>query len=471
MNLLLLGSSCRSRRRAAVLAGELRARHVPVQFSSYVARLQIFLRSSILIFPLHPALLSYSIRYANMAIKLEVLPLLLLSVGAAVVAQIFGEYPAGPVFAGTFGVGLMVYLVYWTYIYPFHVSPLRKVPTVPGFPLWGQFFTIIKHEIGVPNREWHLKYGPIIRYFFPFGAERLSIADDDALNHMCIKNPYNYPKPDRAKQWMVRILGEGVLLAEGNPHKQQRKALSPGFSTQSIKALTPVFWRKSLLLSKLWERDMLIEKTRTKTIEILEWLNRTTLDIIGEAGFGADLDSLEHPETPIREAYRLVFAFDISSRLLHGLAAFIPQTKYLPAKMNRDILQSRNIIISKANDIVRQKHQKTHAKDKDIIALLVKDNMKMEAAGEASLSFDTMRNQVMTFLGAGHDSKIESFRKSISKQQLTSSSSNGNRCRLDPSPALDPSRSSRSCQSRGQAILPLPLRSQDPQRHRASFQT
>lgn len=158
---------------------------------------------------------------------------------------------------------------------------------------------------------------------------------------------------------------------------------------------------------------MLVEKTRTKTIEILEWLNRTTLDIIGEAGFGTDLDSLEHPETPIREAYRQCFAFDINSRILMGLAAFIPQTKYIPAKMNRDLLQSRNIIRSKANDIVRQKHQKTHAKDKDIIALIVKDNMKLEAAGEASLTFNTMRDQVMTFLGAGHDSKIDSRRRLI----------------------------------------------------------
>jgi cytochrome P450 len=338
-----------------------------------------------------------------MAIKLEMLPLLLLSGGAAVAAQKFAALPAGLVFSATFGVGTLIYLTYWCYIYPFYISPLRKVPTVPGFPLWGQFFTIIAEEVGTPNREWHKTYGPIVRYFFPFGAERLSIADDDALNHMCIKNPYNFPKPDRARQWMVRILGMGVLLAEGNPHKTQRKALAPGFSIQSIKALTPVFWRKALLLSKLWERDMLLENTRSKTIEILEWLNRATLDIIGEAGFGTDLDSLEHPETPIREAYRLVFAFDISSRVLHGLAAFVPLTKYLPAKMNRDMLSARNIIISKANDIVRQKHQKTHAKDKDIIALIVKDNMKQEAAGETSLSFETMRDQVMTFLGAGHD--------------------------------------------------------------------
>ena len=338
-----------------------------------------------------------------MAIKMEILPLLILSGGIAVGAQRLAGMDALRVFSAAFGFSIFVYLAYWSYIFPFYISTLRKVPTVPGFPLWGQFFTIITTEVGVPNREWHKTYGPIVRYFFPFGAERLSIADDDALNHMCIKNPYNYPKPDRAKQWMVRVLGEGVLLAEGNPHKHQRKALSPGFSIQSIKALTPIFWRKALLLSKLWERDMLVAKTKSMTIEVLEWLNRTTLDIIGEAGFGTDLDSLEHPETPIREAYRLVFAFDIQSRVLHGLAAFIPLTKYLPAKMNRDILQSRNIIMSKATDIVRQKHQKTHAKDKDIIALIVKDNMRMEAAGEATLSFETMRDQVMTFLGAGHD--------------------------------------------------------------------
>ena len=338
-----------------------------------------------------------------MALRLEVLPCLLLSAAVSAAGQRIADAPFFLSFGGLFGVCMAVYLTYWCYIYPFYISPMKVIPTIPGFPLWGQFPTIITHEVGVPNREWHRTYGPIVRYFFPFGAERLSIADDGALTQMCIKNPYNYPKPDRAKQWMVRILGEGVLLAEGSPHKHQRKALSSGFSIQSIRALTPIFWRKAMLLSKLWERDMIADESNTKQIEVLEWLNRTTLDIIGEAGFGADLDSLEHPETPIREAYRLVFAFDIFSRVLHGLAAFIPNTKYLPAKMNRDILQARNIILSKATEIVRQKHKATHAKDKDIIALIVKDNMRLEAAGEQTLSFETMRDQVMTFLGAGHD--------------------------------------------------------------------
>jgi cytochrome P450 len=295
--------------------------------------------------------------------------------------------------------------LYISYIYPFYISELRHVPTVPGYPLWGQFFEIITIECGVPQRKWHQEHGPIIRYFFPFGAERLAIADDKAIHQMTIKNPYNYPKPVRAKLWMVRILGDGVLLAEGQEHVHQRKALAPGFSIGSIRALQPVFWQKALLLSKLWQDEMKASGVSVKCFEVLEWLNRTTLDIIGQAGFGTDINSLENPETPIREAYRLVFAFDLGSRVLHGLQAFIPSTKYLPAKMNRDMEEARGIILDKATEIITEKESQAdmHTKHKDIIALIAKDNKKLKEAGEEGLSFETMRDQVMTFLGAGHD--------------------------------------------------------------------
>lgn len=99
--------------------------------------------------------------------------------------------------------------------------------------------------------------------------------------------------------------------------------------------------------------------------------------------------------------------------------------------------------MSKATDIVRQKHQKTHAKDKDIIALIVKDNMRMEAAGETTLSFDTMRDQVMTFLGAGHDTTATGVAWTIHL--------------LSTHPEI------KNASSRSQTALPLPLRPYDPQ--------
>ena len=97
-----------------------------------------------------------------------------------------------------------------------------------------------------------------------------------------------------------------------------------------------------------------------------------------------------------------MFAFDIQSRILHGLTVQMPWAKYLPVKMNRDILQSRTIILNKASSIIKEKQvqaQQSTARPKDIIGLIVRDNMKSNGAD--TLSFEAMRDQVMTFLGAG----------------------------------------------------------------------
>ena len=273
-----------------------------------------------------------------------------------------------------------------------------------------------------------------MRYFLPLGAERISIAGDDALRHVLLRNPYNFPKPLRVRKWMGRVLGNGVLLAEGNEHAHQRKVLAPAFSLSSIRALTPIFWEKALLVGKYWDDEIKSSGAHqpgngrsnggcSKSIEVLDWLNRCTLDIIGQAMFGYDIDSLRQPETPLRQAYRLVFSFDMSSRILHVVNAFIPSSRYLPNKMNRDIEKSRDIILDKATDIIRSKYADADGKKekkvedikgkgyaagakekvKDIVSLIAKASQKLEAKGETGLSFETMRDQIMTFLGAGHD--------------------------------------------------------------------
>jgi hypothetical protein len=95
-------------------------------------------------------------------------------------------------FFTVYGIFLPAYLFYVSYIYPFYISELRHVPTVPGFPLWGQFYEIITQEVGVPQRKWHKEHGPIIRYFFPFGAERLAVADDEAIKQ--VRKPRESPQ-------------------------------------------------------------------------------------------------------------------------------------------------------------------------------------------------------------------------------------------------------------------------------------
>lgn len=291
------------------------------------------------------------------------------------------------------------YVIYQSWIYPFYISPLRFVPTVPGFPLWGQTRTIIAEEIGVPQRRWHKEHGPIIRYFYIFGVARLSIIDEQALKQIMIRNPYVWQKPPFTKNWLASVLGEGILLAEGDKHVRQRKALAPAFSTSAIKELSPVFWRKALLLSRLWRAE--IGNVQTRSIEILEWLNRTTLDVIGEAGFGIEFDALNHPETPMNEACHRFFKFDNWDRLYHGIESQFGLEKYLPMKTKHEIAATRRTFVNIASKIINDKQSKklskTISRERDIIALVVRDNSTASGKLEGEMTFESMRDQSSYF--------------------------------------------------------------------------
>lgn len=44
---------------------------------------------------------------------------------------------------------------------------------------------------------------------------------------------------------MSPVLGlDGILLSEGEQHMQQKKALSPAFSTQAVNSIKHVFWKR-----------------------------------------------------------------------------------------------------------------------------------------------------------------------------------------------------------------------------------
>lgn len=88
------------------------------------------------------------------------------------------QYQLLPLFVATWGFAFFVYVFCWlSWVYPYYVSEFRHIPTVPGFPLWGHVFTLVREEHGAPQRRWHNQHGPVVRYFLPFGSERLTIIE------------------------------------------------------------------------------------------------------------------------------------------------------------------------------------------------------------------------------------------------------------------------------------------------------
>ena len=59
----------------------------------------------------------------------------------------------------------------------------------------------------------------LIRYMHLFNAERLLITNPRALAEVLVTKNYDFVKPAMVRNGLGRILGIGVLLAEGEEHK------------------------------------------------------------------------------------------------------------------------------------------------------------------------------------------------------------------------------------------------------------
>ena len=59
----------------------------------------------------------------------------------------------------------------------------------------------------------------LIRYKGTFNKERLLITSPKALGEVLVHKNYEFIKPAQLRQGLGRILGVGILLAEGEEHK------------------------------------------------------------------------------------------------------------------------------------------------------------------------------------------------------------------------------------------------------------
>jgi cytochrome P450 len=192
-----------------------------------------------------------------------------------------------------FTVYFIAYQAYGIFIYRPRLSPLSRLPgpkvTPPtsltqGHWLLGNLRKIIKDEPGQSHLEWMRAYrNPtgLVAYPGLFYMWRIMPTSASAVAH--ILNHWTlYVKTEQSRRALASILGEGLLVAEGDQHKRQRKVLNPAFATGYIREIVPIFWDKANDLT-----DTLVERIKTQTpegIEVFRLLASSTLDIIGSAG-------------------------------------------------------------------------------------------------------------------------------------------------------------------------------------------
>lgn len=85
----------------------------------------------------------------------------------------------------------------------------------------GHFKRIFKEPTGEPQRDWidSVENDGVIYYRWLFNEPRVLLTTPKALAEVLVQRNYEFIKPQRIQAGLGRLLGVGILLAEGDEHK------------------------------------------------------------------------------------------------------------------------------------------------------------------------------------------------------------------------------------------------------------
>lgn len=331
---------------------------------------------------------------------------------------------------------------------------IPKVKTTDPLSLiFGDFRAIKNAPPADKHVEWMNQLGPVYRYRHMFYVQRILLADPKALIHVLSPaKAYQYPKPEYTSAFLTAALGEGLVSIEGEKHARQRRIIAPAFAPSVVKQFQPCIHRHAkLLVDKLKviiQRDIdrrtgklpadtevtgqtpsdraypLKDPQHSVVIDVLFWLSRTTLDIIGEIGFNADFQSLERGnQDPLANAMTTLMGAILDLELSTAVFLILSEKpgmswlRKLPTRRNLLIRSAQKTVENHAREIVNNIRNEILAENqgmskdlfddesspKSLIYRMIRANMATDLKPSERMSNSELMGQMTTLIIAGHE--------------------------------------------------------------------
>ncbi|KAI8976691.1 cytochrome P450 [Trametes punicea] len=308
--------------------------------------------------------------------------------------------------------------VIWSVVRPLFTKSPLDVVTGPASPssLAGNLGQLFDTDAWSFHDEVATQYGSVVKINAVLGRKWLYVFDPAALQNIVLKEQGTYDQIE----WLVRsnnmLLGAGLLSVLGDVHRKQRRMLMPVFSAKHLRELTPVFYEVAGRLVDAIARRV---QDTPRDIDMLDWMSRASLEIIGQAGMGHSFDPLvsDDASDPFTEAAKeyLPLSFTPEMMVVRQLSPLL--TKLGPAWFRRWIVDhipiSRTQKLKRVVDVLHQTSVKIVEEKKaalqkghygagnDIMGVLLQANMA--ARQEERLPDDHIVGQINTLLFAATD--------------------------------------------------------------------
>ncbi|RPD56633.1 cytochrome-450 hydroxylase [Lentinus tigrinus ALCF2SS1-7] len=318
----------------------------------------------------------------------------------------------------------VAYLIYLAVLEPAW-NPLRRLPGPPTRSFFGNHMGMVLDPSRSPRiHEAFVKhYGRNVRIrgFLPWD-QRLFTLDPVSLAHV-LKHSTIYEKPWQSRALIGGLIGIGMLAAEGQMHKRQRRVATPAFSLQNMRALVPVTFQKAVELKERWlaliaDAQHGPDGERWKggaRLDVCHWVSRATFDVIGLAGFDYQFNAIHDESNELFMAYKEMFEIAVSQQggglwelaIVYApiLDRFAPGQRYTVVKKSQEVIKrvAGRLIQEKKRKIEEAEKAGTTYGGKDLLSALLRSNAAADLPPDQRISDEDILHNINTFMFAGSD--------------------------------------------------------------------
>ncbi|KAH7011130.1 cytochrome P450 [Ilyonectria destructans] len=301
-------------------------------------------------------------------------------------------------------------IFFWAILYPKFFSPLRHIPGPRAMFSAAHRALIVKDR---PAGELFLDLAKQYpgQDFISLDAlgNRILVTSPRLMADLLVHRCYDFTKPKRISSFLRHILGDGLVIVEGDQHKFLRKNSMPAFHFRHIKDLYPMMWTQGEILMTAMNEEIhsntITGSTGSSVIELNSWANKVTFDIIGIAGLGRKFDVLQKRKEPLQEVYEQLLQPDREKLIFSmlALAVGLPLVRMIPWKMNAAFNHLTSSLSNICRPMIQEKRAAIMDKEDDhfdILSLLIKTD---------NFTDEELKDQLLTFLAAGHETTASAF--------------------------------------------------------------